>query len=123
MGQEMSEATQRMIRPVQGDLYEISSQLLRRSHNSKLIFEWKGVSQDAVLQDEEMMKETNKNLEKLRIGSCTKSICNDLSKGNMILSEESSRAVFEMGNMDLVELRQTSATMQCPSCPKHVPED
>ena len=40
----------------------------------------------------------------------------------MIFSEESSRAIYEMGNMELIELRQTSATIQCPSCPKHVPE-
>ena len=53
-----------------------------------------GVSQDAILQDEEKMKEINKKLEKLRIGSCTKSFRNDLKrKGNMIFSEESNRAV------------------------------
>ena len=39
LGQETSEATQRMIRLVQGDLYGILGQLLRKSHNSKLIFE------------------------------------------------------------------------------------
>ena len=37
-------------------------------------------------------------------------------------NEESSRAIYEMGNMELTELRQTSATIQCPSCLKHVPE-
>ena len=36
-----------------------------------------GVFQDAILQDEEKMKEIHKKLEKLRIGSCTKSIRND----------------------------------------------
>ena len=68
------------------------------------------------------MKETNKKLEKLRIGSCTKSIRNNLSKGKMIFSEESSRAICEKGNMELIALRQTSATIQCLSCLKHVPE-
>ena len=96
MGQEMSEATQQMIKLVQGDLYEILSQLFE-------------------------MKETNKKLEELRIGSCTKSICDELSKGNMIFSEESSHAIYEMGNMEWVELRQTSVTLQCPSCLKHLP--
>ena len=47
------------------------------------------------------------------MGSCTKSIRSDLSKGNMTFSEESRRAIYEMG---------TSATIQCPSCLKHVPE-
>ena len=36
-----------------------------------------GVFQDAILQDEEKMKEIHKKLEKLRIGSCTKFIRND----------------------------------------------
>ena len=53
-------------------------------------------------------------LEKLKIGSCTKSIRNDLSKkGDMIFSEESSRVIYEMGNLELIKLRQTSATIQC----------
>ena len=43
-------------------------------------------------------------------------------KGTKIFSEESSRAFYEMGNKELIELRQTSATLQCPSCLKHVPE-
>ena len=122
LGWEMSEARQRMIRPVQRNLCGILSQLLTTSHNSNSIFEWKGVSQDAILQDGEKMKEIDKKLEKWRVGSCTKSIRNDLSKNIMIFSEESSLAFFEMGNMGWVELRQTSATVQCPSCLKHVPE-
>ena len=47
-----------------------------------------------------------------------KSIRNDLSNG----SEESSRAIYEMGNMELIVLKQTLATIQCLSCLKHVPE-
>ena len=43
-------------------------------------------------------------------------------KVNMIFSEEASRAVCEMGNTELIELKQTSATIQCPSCLKQVPE-
>ena len=63
-----------------------------------------------------------KKLEQLRIGSCTKSIRNDLSRSNMIFSDESRRAVYEMGNLEVIELRQTLATVRCPSCLKHVPE-
>ena len=40
----------------------------------------------------------------------------------MIFSEESSRAIYEMGNLELIELRQASSTIQCPSFLKHVPE-
>ena len=78
-----------------------------------------GASQDAILQDEEKMKNIHENLEKLRIGSCTR---NDLSKGNMFFSQESRRATDEMGNLELIELRQTLATIQRLSCLKHVPE-
>ena len=67
------------------------------------------------------MNEINEKLEELKMGSCAKSMRNDLSKGNVIFSEESSRAVYEMGNMELIELTQTSATDQCSSSLKHVP--
>ena len=69
------------------------------------------------------MNEINEKLEKFGIGSCTKSIRNgSKKKGDMIFNEESSRAIFEMGNVELIKLRQTSATIQCPSCLEHVPE-
>ena len=82
-----------------------------------------GVSQDAILQDEAKMNEINEMFEKLKVGSRTKSVRDDLSKGNMIFSEESSQAIYEMCNMELIELKQTSATIQCSSCVKHVLED
>ena len=46
-----------------------------------------GVSQDAILQDAAEINGSNEKLEKLKDGSCTKSIRNDLSKGTMIFSE------------------------------------
>ena len=50
-----------MVKLVQGDLYEILSQLLTKRHNSKSIdFRVEGVSQDAILQDEAKMKEIKK---------------------------------------------------------------
>ena len=105
----MPEATRRMIRLAQGNLYGILSQLMTKKPQFEIDFRVEGVSQDAILQDEEM-------------GSCAKSIGNGLSKGKMIFSEESSRAIYEKSNMELIELRQTSATIQCPSCLKHAPE-
>ena len=36
---------------------------------------------------------------------------NDQAKDKMILSEESSRAIFEMGNVELVELKKKSETI------------
>ena len=92
-----------MCRLEQGDSYGILSQLLRK----KPQFE---IDLRRFYQDKEKMKEI---IEKLV------TICR---KCNMIFSEESSRAIYEMGNMELIELKQTSATIQCLSCLKHVPK-
>ena len=35
-----------------------------------------------------------------------------------VFSEESSRAIFELGNVELIELKKS--TIQCPSCLHHV---
>ena len=40
----------------------------------------------------------------------------------MISSEESSCAIYEMGNVELIEWKQTSETTQCLSCLKHALE-
>ena len=93
---------------------------MRKSHKIEIDLQAKEVCQDAILQDEEKMDEINEKLEKVKNGSGTISIRNDLSKGKMIFSEESSSAIYEMSNMELVELRQTSAIVQCLSCLKHV---
>ena len=80
------------------------------------------MSQDAIFQDEEETDEINEKMKKLKMGSSAESIRNDVSKRNMIFSEESSRANYETGNMEIIELRQTSATTQGLSCLKHVLE-
>ena len=50
----------------------------------------------------------------MKIGSNKTCIREDLAKDNMVFSEESSRAIFEMGNVELVELKKSS--IQYPSC-------
>ena len=42
------------------------------------------------------------------------------AKDKMVFSEESSRAIFEVVNVELIELKKTSGTFQCPSCLKGV---
>ena len=103
---EMPKATRQRIHvlPASGNWSGILLLLLTTSQNSKSIFE---CSQDAILKDEENMKETNTKLEKLKSGSCTK-----IHSCDMIFSEESRRAIYEIGNLELIELRQTSATIQ-----------
>ena len=59
-----------------------------------------------------------KVIERIKVGS--KKICTreDLAKEEMVFSQESSQAIFEMGNVELIEL-QTSM-IQCPSCLHYV---
>ena len=40
----------------------------------------------------------------------------------MIFTEESSRVIYEMGNVELFELGQISMTVQCHFCLRHVPQ-
>ena len=63
-------------------------------------------------------------VDKLRNGYHTKSIVEDLEKpGKSIkVSEESSRTIHELGNVEMHELGQISRTVQCQSCLKHVLE-
>ena len=67
---------------------------------------------------EEMAEKNTEVIERIKIGS--NNICNreDLAKENMMFSQESSQAIFEMGNVELVELK--NSRIQCPSCPHHL---
>ena len=68
------------------------------------------VTTDALLKNEANTQE----IESVNIGSNESCIREDLAQDKMIFSEESSRAMFEMGNVELIELKKTS--IQCPSC-------
>ena len=46
----------------------------------------------------------------------------DLKKVNLIFSEETSRTIRQMDNMEICELKPMTATTQCDSCSEHVPE-
>ena len=63
-------------------------------------------------------------METSRNGSRTKSILEDLGKpeNSLKFSEESSRRIHEMGNIELYELGQISRTVQFHLCLKHIPE-
>ena len=53
------------------------------------------------------------DVERVKIGSNKIGIREDLAKEKMVFSKESSRAVFEMCNVELIELK---SSIQCPSC-------
>ena len=73
----------------------------------------KEVSTDAFSNNEA----TNQVIERVKIGSSKICIREDLAKEKMVFTEESSQAIFEMGNVELIELLKSS--VQCPSsaCP------
>ena len=111
-----------MCRPVQGNLLRNPEPPADKKPQFEIVLRIEGVSQDAILQDEEKMNQINEKLGKCKMGSSTKSIRNDLSNGKMIFSEENKSRYPRDGQHGVIELRQTSATIQCPSCLKHVPE-
>ena len=65
------------------------------------------------MKDEYQKKQLNKTVEKLKDGS--KSVCDDLKNGDTKNTEESSRVIYEMGNVELFELGQISMNVQCHS--------
>ena len=77
-----------------------------------------------ILEDEERVGRIQKVVEKLRNGSRTKSSNADLAEPEKSIkfSEESSRTIHELGNIEFHELGQISRTVQCRSFLKHIPE-
>ena len=75
-------------------------------------------------KDEKRMREINCKLSKLRIGSRAESIRQDLSTedGDLTFSEDPRPIIYDTGNVELFELGNATATVQCQSCFKHVPE-
>ena len=103
-----------MIRFVQGTLYGTLSHLLTKKAQFVIDPRTEGLSQDAFIY---RMKRRWMNPTK----SCP--FVTDVSKGKMIFSKETSRAINEMGNLEVIELWQTSAKVQCLAClKKHVSE-
>ena len=89
----------------------------------------KEVSTDAFSNNEA----NNQVIERVKIGSNKICIREDLAKEKMVFSQESSQAVFEMGNVKLIELK--TSLIQCPflhhvlkgtilcECGKHIRPD
>ena len=57
---------------------------------------------------------------KVKAGPNKISVRNGLAKDKTIFSEQSSPAIFEMDNVELIELKKSSETIQCLLCLKHV---
>ena len=82
----------------------------------------KEVSTSAPVKNEaakEEFTDTNtKAIERIKIGSHKIFIREDLAKEKMVFRRESSQAIFEMENVELIELK--TSTIQCPSCLHYV---
>ena len=76
------------------------------------------------LEHEKRMGQIQKVVDKLRTGYHTKSIVEDLEKAEKSIkfSEESSRTIHKLSNVELHELGHTSRTVQCQSCLKQIRE-
>ena len=76
----------------------------------------KGVSMNALLESEAVKEEIAETsttaIERIKIGSNKICIGEDLAKVNMMFSQESSQAIFEMGNVWLIEF--LTSRIQCP---------
>ena len=70
------------------------------------------LSEQEVITDAPSNNEANtQEIERVKIGSNTICILEDLAKEKMVFNKESSRAVFEMGNVELIEFKKSS--IQC----------
>ena len=77
------------------------------------------LSEQKVVTNALLKNEANtQEIERVKIGSNKICIREDLAKDKMVFSEESSRAIFEMGDVELIGLKKSS--IQCPSCLHHV---
>ena len=64
------------------------------------------------------MKRTIKLLDESKLVQLNFCSREDLAKEKIVFSQESSRAIFEMGNVEVIELK--TSLIQCPSCLQYV---
>ena len=78
----------------------------------------KEVNTNALLEnevaEEELTDANTKVIERIKIGSDNICIREDLAKEKVVFDHESRQALFEMGNVELIELM--TLRIQCPSC-------
>ena len=81
----------------------------------QLVLPTSEATDDTHLTMKEELTDTNtKAIERMKTGSNKMCIQEDLAKEKMAFSKESRQAIFNMGNVELIELKKT--TIQCPSC-------
>ena len=100
------------------------SSVEREDPEFKVDLRIQGIALDVNPEDEEEMGQIHKVGEKIRIGYCMTSIIEDLEKPEKSIkfSEESSRTIHELGNIECHEMGEISRTVHCHSCLKHILE-
>ena len=68
--------------------------------------------------EEELTDANTKVIERIKIASNKNGIREDLAKEKVLFSQESSQAIFEMGSVELIELKTFG--IHCPSCLQYV---
>ena len=87
---------------------------------SKIDLRIDGIPQEAVLQDKMQMKsisETKRKLEQSKVD-----LGENFNQEDYVYTKETAEKIHDQGNVKLVELRQTTETIQCQACWKHIPE-
>ena len=64
---------------------------------------------------EEIAEANTEVIERIKMGSDKICIRNDMTKKNVMFNQDSFQAIFEMGSVELIELKKSR--VQCPSCP------
>ena len=89
-------------RSVGKPLRGIELPVAEEEHEYEVDFRIEGIPQDAVVEDQERMTKIQEKVDKLRTGYHTKSIIEDVGKTGKStrFSEESSRTIPELGNVE-----------------------
>ena len=101
-----------------------SDSLVEKKPEFTVALRIEGFAQDPILKDEDRMDKNPKVVDKLLFGYWTKSIIEVLenTEKSVKFSEDSSRTIEQLDNVELHELAERSRTVQCQSCLQDVPE-
>ena len=101
--------------PQDDDQVEITTSIF-----NKIDLRIDGIPQEAVLQDKMQMKsisETIRKLEQIKVD-----LGENYNQEDYVYTKETAENIHDQGNVELVELRQTTETIQCQACWKQIPE-
>ena len=92
------------------------------SHECGYLSQWQRGRHRCTREERRCQRRTHryecKGHERMKFGSHKICIREDLAKEKMVFSQESSQAIFEMGDVELIELK--TSVFQCPSCVHNV---